>query len=326
MSNYLDFDGGLRRRTAIATSAGAADANRLIRANSGGRLDPSFIERVNLAQVSSDFPLFLPGGRLTLSNVFTVSDQSDATTLYYLPQETNICPLRESGTGRWIYRTFTSVSLSLENLTPDTNYDIYAQASGNGISLGAESWSSDSARAVSLVQKNRVRQINRSDLNFPTYLGTIRVTGTVGAARGQDSVTQRFVYNAYNRFQRRFQRLETAASWTYNSSTWRAWNNSTANRVELVDGLVEEPAELLFLGRATRSSPSTANYGIGLNSTTTPTVQVSGGVGESNATLPFYRTLSLGYNFVQLLESVQGGTANLTFFGTNLGVQGLWRC
>jgi hypothetical protein len=111
-------------------------------------------------------------------------------------------------------------------------------------------------------------------------------------------------------------------SWNYNTSTWRPWNNSTANRVEWVRGDTKEILQFMFNGVVYSGAGNTGLIGIALDATSgTPTeIAVVGGGGVAfyqNATCHFsgYPTVAtLGYHYAQAME--WGGGSN-TFYGGN---------
>jgi len=176
----------------------------------------------------------IPGGRLSLSSTLAVptSDLSAQGTLYYLPfLDSKI----EIYTGnRWItYDIGTGISLSLTGLTTGTNYDVYAIVSGGAAALSTTAWTNATTRATALTTVDGV--LVQSGTTTRRYLGTIR---TSAASQCSDTAAQRFVWNYYHQQRRPFYRQESVASYTYTSTTYRQVRGQTANKCELVCGVM----------------------------------------------------------------------------------------
>ena len=251
------------------------------------------------------------GGRLTLTTgtAVTTADVTAATTIYFTPYKSDRLALYD-GTN-WRVYSFTEKSLALGTLTSGTNYDVFAYASGGSVTLDSSSlvaWTSNTARATNIVQQNGV-WVKSGATNY-RYLGTIRTTSTTTT---EDSALNRFVFNASNRVRRAMKRYETTANWTYNSITYRPWNNSTSNRVQMVVGLDEDSVRVDFGAYVYCSTSGVAIYiALGLDSTTTPTGSkqafyniASGGTSLSTFLI---RNVGIGYHYIQALEAVASGT------------------
>lgn len=208
------------------------------------------------------------GGRLTLTSAtpVTTSDVTAATTLYYSEHSSNQIALYD-GSSSWSVLTFSNISLSLSGLTANTNYDIFCYNNSGTATLEATAWSSDTARATALARQDGVYV--RSGSTTRRYLGTIRITGTTGQC--EDSLSKRFVFNHQNKIIRRLSAKITTNSWTYASTTYRAWNADTAygsTRVGLVIGVSENIATLEAILNVGYDSVG-AGVGIGVDSTST---------------------------------------------------------
>lgn len=261
-------------------------------------------------------------GRLTLAtgNPAPDADQTAKSTLYFTPYKGYRVALYNGSA--WEEKTFTERSLSLSSLTADKNYDVYLYDNSGTLTLELVAWTSDSARATALATQDGVYV--KTGATDRRYLGTIRTTGTTTT---EDSREKRFVWNCYNRVRRAMRRLESATSWTYNSTTTRSWNNSTSNRVQFVQGLVEDAVELDFRAMTNTSNGSVHTVGIGVDSTTTNgadvnmyTSNVVGGYHAAHASLR--RTIAtVGFHYLQLLET-GASTGTNTFYGSGLGQSG----
>jgi hypothetical protein len=214
------------------------------------------------------------GLRLTLTSATPVTTTDvTGTTLYFTPFRHAQIVLF-NGT---IWDGFTTDEVSLAGpLTLSSVYDIFAYYDPvtNAVTLEeSTAWTNDTTRADSVVRKDGVF-VKSSD---PTR----RLVGTVRTdANGHfvDTVLQRWVWNANNRIERPLFRTDTATSWLYSGSAWRAANNNTANVISYVDGAGEDVVSATAAG-ATRSgdtSPRIGYFGIGLDSSTTISAQLRG--------------------------------------------------
>lgn len=255
-------------------------------------------------------------GRLTLtsSTPVTTSDVTGATTIYYTPyMGRNFALAASNGLG---FYTFSETSLALGTLTSGKNYDVFGYMVGSTFTLGlGAAWTDDTTRATGITFEPLYGFYHQAGNSNVRYLGTIRTTSTTTT---EDSAAKRFVWNAYNRVQRPLLKLEATASWNYTTATWRAWNNSTANRVEVLAGLNEEPVQINFVSGANSSAGATAYVGVAKDSTTTPgwgTAIGGGGFGYYvGAAVPVDTLPGLGYHYFQAME--YGGTS-VAIWGTS---------
>lgn len=177
----------------------------------------------------------IPGGRLSLSSTLAVptSDLSAQGTLYYLPfLDSKI----EIYTGnRWItYDIGTGISLSLTGLSTGTNYDVYAIVSGGAAALSTTAWTNATTRATALTTVDGV--LVQSGTTTRRYLGTIR---TSAASQCSDTAAQRFVWNYYHQQRRPIYKVDGGvANYTYASTTYQQARAQTANKVEIVCGVM----------------------------------------------------------------------------------------
>lgn len=189
------------------------------------------------------------------------------------------------------------------------------------VTLEALAWTSDTARATALTTQNGIYA--QSGALNKRYLGTFRTTGTTTT---EDSATKRFVWNMYNRVLRFMEKEETSASWSYQSSTYRSLNNSTANRLEYVCGLSEDIVRA-FCTACMRSSGAVnlGGLGIGIDSTSATSAKEAstaailstdaiGGAWARYTGIP-----GLGYHYIQALEATNASVA-INFYTSNTGV------
>lgn len=261
----------------------------------------------------------LPGGRLTLTTgvPVTTSDVTAAGTLYYTPYLHDRIRIYD-GT-RWRVYSFTERSLSL-TLTSGRNYDVFIYDNSGTLTLElSAAWDADNVtRTDALTTQDGVTV--KSGATTRLWLGTIRASGSNTT---EDSVTKRFVWNAYNQNERTLKIVESTSSWTYNSTTLRQVRAQTSNRVEAVNGGV---GTRIFV-QAMMAASDTGSCGvfttIGVDSTTVSSTDAVGGyvVYHSSAsplacgcsTLNSF--IALGYHAYNWLEALATGSATQNFFG-----------
>jgi hypothetical protein len=150
------------------------------------------------------------------------------------------------------------------------------------------------------------------------YVGTCMTTGVSGQT--EDSEVRRFVWNYYNRFERKLKKIEATDNWTYNVDAWRPTNNRIDNRVQVVVGVRESLINLRLANIA--ASDSAGDYAINSivrNRATTATddcwAQVGGGAANLLAVLAAHLNdiAPLGYSFYQWVET-RVGAGILTFY------------
>ncbi len=234
---------------------------------------------------------------LTTSVPVTTADVTAATTVYWTDGTTNL-----------------SVAVPSTTVTP---FDIFYDTSAG--TLSAVNWTNDTTRATALVRASG--RLAKTGDTAKIYLGTGRTTSVSGQC--EDSVTKRFLWNMYNRLERSLNKYESTNSWNYTTATWRSANNSTANRVEFIQGVDENRIFAEVAGSSSNSS--TGNYGIfgiALDATNTNDCAADGvaylhTVGAANQVQPTYgrysKHVGIGYHYLQWTEYSNGAGAN-TFY------------
>lgn len=245
---------------------------------------------------------FLPGGRLTLTTgtPVTTSDVTSAGTLYYTPYLHN--RIRVWDGTRWLYKTFAEISLSL-TLTSGKNYDVFVDDDAATLVLSA-AWTNDTTRADALGTQDSVTVLNSDKTKL--WLGTIRASGSNVT---EDSVTKRFVWNAYNWTKRKLKITDTTASWTYNSATWRQARATSSNKVEAVNGAAGPMVKLRVNCYATSGSSIQGMASIGVDwssgfsaaDTMEPGAYSASGYGGPCANLDYYP--AAGYHTYVWIEA-----------------------
>lgn len=257
------------------------------------------------------------GFRLTGTSGNPVTDTATPSTLYLTPYTSNQIAIYDGAV--WQQRNTAEVSLALSGLTSGKNYDVFAQWNGSAVVLALTAWTNDSTRATALTRQNGIWV--KSGTATDRYVGTIRTISTTQTA---DTVTQRFIWNAYNRLRRELVVTDGTDGWTYvnPAGVWRQARAQTGNKVEIVVGLQEALLEATVQCFADVTDDGAV--GIGLNSTSTNSAQIWGVPASTTTTLhAFYRGRpSVGYTAVNWLEWSSSST-DANFSGTSSALPGL---
>lgn len=268
---------------------------------------------------------FICNGRLTLTSgtPVTTSDVIGATTIYFTPYTGNQISTYDSSV--WTGHTFVEVSIALGTLTSGKNYDVFGYYNGTALALEFSApWTNDTTRADALALQDGV-YVKSAD-HSRRYLGTFRTTSATTTQDSAGGVTtnvggKRFVWNQCNRLARPLSVFDSTVSWTYsNTTTWRQANGASGNKIEFVQGIVEEPADVTLVASLTAGGTGAGNSqsGIGLDSTTAPGLLIASTYGGSLNTQTVRRrdfVSAPGYHYYAWLErATQSGTT--TWYGT----------
>lgn len=255
----------------------------------------------------------LSQGRLTLTTAVpvTTSDVTAATTLYFTPYKGNLIGTYSGSV--WSINAFTEQSITLASLTAALPYDVFIVDST--LALELLPWTNGTTRATALVMQDGI--LCKTGALTRRYLGTICIAAT---GQCEDSLLKRLVWNYYNRTLRKLKVVDTTDSWVYSTNTWRSWNNSAANRVQMVIGVSEDAVDLFFGGLLSNGSGNSMNIGIGLDSTSVNSADIlpSAGSAGAGAHARYVGYPGVGSHFLQLLE-IASAAGTGTFFG-DLGV------
>lgn len=143
-------------------------------------------------------------GRLTLASgePFPAADISAQNTLYFTPCLGNKISLYSEENG-WGTYPFSQLSAVLTGLRPDCCYDAFVGFGSTGsIGLSLVEWASLSARSEGLVYQNGI-PVLASGRKW-RYVGTIGISSD---GYSQDTVTDRNIWNLYNRYKRPLRKL-----------------------------------------------------------------------------------------------------------------------
>lgn len=236
---YLDLaedtDNGTSRARVIAPASLTADADITL---------PGVTGTLSLVTAApQDFRLTLTSGVPV-----TTADVTAATTIYCTPYKGNRIALYD-GTN-WQNYTSTEMSIAIPAFN-NTPYDVFCYDNAGVPTLEVLAWASTTTRATALAYQDGV--LCKSGALTRRYLGTFCTTAVNGQT--EDSTYNRYLWNYYNRVNRRLYRRETTASWTYSTNVWRQANNSTANQINVCVGVAEDA---LYIGLTALVANSTA--------------------------------------------------------------------
>jgi len=280
-----------------------------------------------------------PQGRLTLTSNTPVmtADATAQAIIYYTPYIGNQITI--AGTTY----TFSQVSYSLSSSAHLSTkpYDIFAYVASGSVALcTGPAWSSGTTRAAAINMPSGIWS-NQASLtctvsgggstttipaNGATYLGPFYATanGQTGMAfkppassGGTNNILG--LWNAYNRVTVSAFNMDSTASWTYNSATWRAFNGSNSNRVTFVDGLQQSAVEANIRTTFWTIGATYFSMSVSVDSTSAPPTawSLSGQNGAGNIVLgdtytETFAPVGTGLHFVQAMEAELIGSGGYT--------------
>jgi len=217
---------------------------------------------------------FITHGRLTLETGVAISttDQTAKATLYFTPFRGNSIGLYTSG-GDWVLRSFTEKSLSLSGYTTAKPFDIFGYDNAGTLALESLVWTNDTTRATALATQDGV--LVKSGDATRRYIGSFR-TGTV-SGQTRDADAFRYIWNYYNRVPiKMIKTVTSATSWNYTTAVFRQANGDTANQIDFVYGVAEDPVSIEVVTSVRNTNIQIiAQTGIGLRSTTTDSATIA---------------------------------------------------
>lgn len=191
--------------------------------------------------------------------------------------------------------------------------DIFGYLSGSDLKLEMVATS----RSINLTTDSGV-YIKTGDAGR-RYLGSIETTATAGQT--EDSEANRLVWNYYNRVLRKMLKTESTDNWDYGTSTFRAANGNSGNRLAFVCGIAEDIVTANVVTQVNLTTGEAGNVGIGVDSTSvdssdmkTEALLNNAGTTTINTILTArYQGTFVGYHTLTWLEFARLGTC--TFFG-----------
>ena len=237
-----------------------------------------------------------PGLRLTTeANVpISTSDRTAQGTLRWTPF-TSGAVVCYNGSALEAQVITSDKTLSL-TVSSGSNYDVFYDCDGGVLALSS-AWASDSTRTDAISRHSSCGCFTLTSDATKLWIG---ITRGSGSNTTEDSKAKRFVANVYHVRRRALAIAAGSSNHTYNSATWRSYNDDTTIRV----GFLVAHTTLVDISPA--SLMGVARIAAGVNSTTTPQVQTYSPPWGSADVAP-------GYNFIQLIQSVDAGSATYDF-------------
>ncbi len=266
-------------------------------------------------------PDYVAQGRLTLTSgvPITTTDVTAATTIYFTPFKGSFIDLYNGTT--WDRLSFSQISIAVPSTT-GTMYDVFIYNNSGTPTLELTAWTNVTTRATALTTQNGVYV--KTGALTRRYLGSFLTTGVSGQT--EDSATNRFLWNYYNRSLRWLRNTaEGTANWTYSSSTIRQANANTANQLNFIIGVSEDIVDAICMAFWQGNTTGTGGVvGIGLDATNVNNSQIvnysTPGVANTDVTVTqaiYKNYIAVGYHFLAWVESNINNANTVTWFGNN---------
>lgn len=210
------------------------------------------------------------------------------------------------------------------NVTADTFELEGSDTSGLAYTSGGTWYRITNTRATALALQDGV-QVKTGETG-KRYLGTSCTHVTSGQT--QDTAASRLLWNMYNRVDRPTLKREGTSSWSYNTSTYRAANNNTTNRFELMVGLAEGFATALVQGAFLLDAAGDGFCAIGKNTCITPNLNLLGTHGRvaandyANVFATAFTPAFAGLQYYQFIEKGNGSGTQTFYGGNEMGISG----
>lgn len=256
--------------------------------------------------------------RLTLTTgvPVTTANVTAATNIYVTPYKGNNVALFTAGA--WQDYLFTETTLAVPN-TASQMYDVFLYDNAGTLTLDATAWTNDTTRATALAIQDGV--YCKTGALARRYVGSFRTTSVMGQT--EDSLSNRFVWNFYNRVLKPMSFFIATQSWSYTSTTIRQANANAAAQINFIVGVSEDSVSSHLIVTAVNASNASASAGIGLNSTTAfaaaSAVGAGGTVGPDSVSSRYVGYPAIGKNSLTWLEAGNGSIAT-TFYGATGGI------
>jgi len=222
----------------------------------------------------------------------------------------------------WVQLTSAEVSLALGTLTSGTNYDVFAYSNAGVLTLELLAWTDNVTRATAIARQDGVWC--KSGALTRRYIGTIRTDSTTTTIDEPSCVyvvgpAKNYLYNAYNQVACGLKVTDPASTWTYTSATFRAMNNTAANRVETVAGL---PGQRIYVHTSVMAQFSASSLfavtGIGEDRSNGNDADLTGrssiGTGQEIQLQSHLRKMiPVGWHYYQAVEAMTIGSGTVTF-------------
>lgn len=259
------------------------------------------------------------GHRLSLTSAtpVTTSNVTGATTIYLTPFMSGAITLFYAGV--WNSYTTAEINIALGTLSNASNYDVFAYYTGTAVALEFSAvWTNSTTRADAITRLNGI-YVKSSD-HTRLYVGTFHTTATTTT---EDSFTNRYLWNMYNRVPKIMRVTESTATWTYAIATWRNANGNTANSFNYVAGDVTRLKAQTSVG-ALQSSFNVGATGIGIDTATTNSANIFAGLGIASGIVQNASAYddypAIGSHTINWIELAASGVT-VTFYGNEVYVQ-----
>lgn len=342
-------------QTLLDDADAAAARATLVAAKSGSNSD--ITDLTALTGITLPKPLHF-GGRLTLTSGTPVltSDVLAATAVYYTPHNGNSVPIYD-GTNS-VQTTFAELMLALDSNSGHTgyhqsgkNFDTFVINDAGTIRYGSgPAWTSDTARGTGAgtteLELKNGHYTNKNAItirfgsasgntvsvaaNRATYVGSFRASADgqtqwkFGSAAANGGEAWLGLWSMYNRVDVALAVQDTTDSWTYQSTTIRAMNNSNTNRISFIRGLDEDGVWAMNTLSTNSSTTDSGIVSIGLDSTSAFAANSSvidasavGTVFFTNISPSYAGLPGLGFHYIQCVERCTGATNAVIFYGDN---------
>ena len=247
---------------------------------------------------------YLCNGRLTLETgvPISTSDQADKVTLYFTPYMGDLIYIYD-GTS-WVLHSFTELSLDISGFTASKPYDIFIYDNAGTLTLEGLVWTNATTRATALTTQNGVYVL--TDATNKRYLGTIYMDA---ASKCQDTENKRYLWNYYNRKDRKAKKTCGGSGHTYNTASWRYFNNDAANSLSFICGLKEDMLSFQVGGRINPSGGTYGYAGIGIDGTNQNHDIYGWGYNAGDyGAHAFLNTTFIGFHTIYNIEYASGAT------------------
>lgn len=266
--------------------------------------------------LASQAPIFQARLTLTSGTPVTTADVTAAGTIYLTPYKGNGIALFDGVRWRLFNLTEISLALTATNAKP---YDVFVYDNAGTPTLETLVWTNDTTRATALTTQDGV--LVKTGATTRRYVGTFYASDT---DKTEDSAAKRFLWNYYNRVDRRMAVLEATATWA-GGAGWRQANSAATNQLAFVRGVDEDivTAEVRVSWVVAAAAATVMSTGIGLDSTTATAAGCLVSYNNNNVagaqavnTSTWTGNVSAGYHILTWLEA---NSAAATWYGYYAG-------
>jgi hypothetical protein len=315
-------------------------------------------EYTRIAQSNNNFKALLTrtrtpefGGRLTLVSGTPVmaTVQLAKTVIFYTPYLNDQAPIFDGLGFNTLLFTEQNVALDATNFVLNNLYDLFIFLNGTTVTLGyGPAWASSIARSANLAYLNGVL-VNASTItlrvnntttfsvqaNQATYVGTAKATASgstdfnfTGSGSGGSAVNLN-LWNYYNRRAVSAAVVDSGASYTYLSATFRQARASTGNQINFVMGVAEDAIDISYHAISQYAgSGRNVSTGMAIDSTSAPQIFHVFQSGAANIAIGPMSTRyvfvpQMGSHFIAALEASDGANSNTFDSQSNNTLMGL---